>query len=654
MSSAQDTIPLNSTHSFTAIFQPGYTYLWWYSDAGNDTTHFTSTSNKTEEYLWDVEGNFELFVQATDGNNCLSEIISKPFMVKQLESNLPQLFAVPDFFTGYEGTMITGNLSSNDFTASEEDYVLIYSLVGESIEGLILQTDGTFIYNAPSGFTDKIEFTASVCFEENTRVCENAEVEIKVVLSNPVGNTAPVAVTDNNFIFPNNIAVGNLLDNDYDPVGNENIIMAATSPVVNPVNGTVQIEPDGTFIYTPNTGFIGRDKFRYQICDNGTPSLCDSAWAYIFVNTYIEDERLPSVNDPDYSSGVEALAGNDTIIGNCNPYFLRGSLNGTEGFKYLWEPSELLDNPTAPTPLFTPGTTTTFKLTVTDIYGYSISDNVLITVSEVMANAGEDIYMEQNSTVILDGTGSLGEELQFSWTTIDGNIDNGANTANPVISGFGNYYLEVTDAFGCVSTNSVNVSQMAFAPVANNDYDTTNYQTEVIIPVLDNDTDEENSIVPSSLTITQSPTSGTAYVDFDNFTIHYRPNTGFSGEDNFEYSICNASNNCDEATVFVLVTDYKFLVPNAFSPNGDGINDYFEIPGIEFYEGNSITIFNRWGNKVYEAKNYGISTSPKFWDGKANTGFKVGNEELTTGTYYYILDLGNGEKPLGGSIYLDR
>jgi hypothetical protein len=241
------------------------------------------------------------------------------------------------------------------------------------------------------------------------------------------------------------------------------------------------------------------------------------------------------------------------------------------------------------------------------------------------------------------------------WTTIDGNIDNGANTANPVISRFGNYYLEVTNAFGCVSTDSVNVSRMAFAPVANNDYDTTNYQTEVIIPVLDNDTDEENSIVPSSLTITQSPSSGAAYVDFDNFTIHYRPNTGFSGEDNFEYRICNASNNCDEATVFVLVTDYKFLVPNAFSPNGDGINDYFEITGIEFYEGNSITIVNRWGNKVYEAKNYGIS-APVLNSGMARQILvsKLGNEELTTGTYYYILDLGNGEKPIGGSIYLDR
>jgi gliding motility-associated-like protein len=178
--------------------------------------------------------------------------------------------------------------------------------------------------------------------------------------------------------------------------------------------------------------------------------------------------------------------------------------------------------------------------------------------------------------------------------------------------------------------------------------------TEVKIPVLNNDTDKDDSIVPSTLTISMSPLNGTAYVDFDDYTVHYRPNESFSGTDNFEYQICNTYKECDRAKVYVLVTEFKFLVPNAFSPNGDGINDYFEILGIEYYEANSITIINRWGNKVYEAKNYGISTTPKFWDGKANTGVRVGDDELPTGTYYYILELGNGEKPIGGSIYLDR
>jgi len=104
----------------------------------------------------------------------------------------------------------------------------------------------------------------------------------------------------------------------------------------------------------------------------------------------------------------------------------------------------------------------------------------------------------------------------------------------------------------------------------------------------------------------------------------------------------------------VLVTEFRFIIPDAFSPNGDGINDFFEIVGIEKYPGNSITIVNRWGNRVYEAKNYGIDTNPVFWDGFANTGSTFLGNELPSGTYYYMLDLGNGENPIAGSIYLDR
>lgn len=354
--------------------------------------------------------------------------------------------------------------------------------------------------------------------------------------------------------------------------------------------------------------------------------------------------------------GIVVNAGRDTVIGICNPYqlFAKAEQQPGETFTYHWNPTEYLDNPDIPNPVFTPGITTSFVVSVTNSKGISASDTVKITVSDLIANAGNDVYMEQNSSTILHATNSSGADLLYKWFTLAGKIDSGENTANPIVSDYGAYYLEITDMFGCTASDSVNVYRLTHAPVANDDYDSTTYLTEVKIPVLNNDTDKDNSIVPSTLSISMSPFNGTAYVDFDDYTVHYRPNEGFSGSDNFEYRICNSSNLCDQANVYVLVTDFKFVIPNAFSPNGDGINDYFEILGIENYERNSITIINRWGNKVYEAKNYGISTTPKFWDGKANTGVRIGNEELPTGTYYYILELGNGDKPIGGSIYLDR
>ena len=273
---------------------------------------------------------------------------------------------------------------------------------------------------------------------------------------------------------------------------------------------------------------------------------------------------------------------------------------------------------------------------------------------DIVAEAGDDVLMYENSSSILDGTGSIGADLQYYWTTISGKIDSGENNANPIVSGFGMYFLEVTNTFGCVAIDSVMVERLSYAPVAVDDYDTTTYLTEVKIAVLDNDIDPDADIDLLSLAVTRAPFYGTAYVDYNDFTIHYTPNVDFFGNDKFEYQICDITKNCDQADVYVLVTEYEFLIPDAFSPNGDNINDYFEIIGIDRYEGNSISILNRWGNRVYKAENYGISTTPQFWDGKSNTGFLLGDQELPTGTYYYVLNLGNGVKSIAGSIYLDR
>ncbi len=355
-------------------------------------------------------------------------------------------------------------------------------------------------------------------------------------------------------------------------------------------------------------------------------------------------------------SGFTVNAGHDTIIGGCKPYQLQVKVDEQPGitYSYLWKPAANLNNAAIPNPVFTPGTTTAFVVTATNSKGVSAMDTVNIEVSDLMANAGDDIFIMSNTTAILDGTGSIGKNLVYQWITTAGKIESGANTPNPVVSSFGAYFLKVTDESGCTDTDTIDVYRLTQAPMAYDDYDTTSYRSETIIPVLSNDTDPQNSINPASLKITLTPLNGTAYVDYDNYNIHYRPNEGFSGNEIFEYEICNTDNLCDIAKVFVLVTEFELRIPNAFSPNGDGINDFFEIIGIGQYEGNSITIINRWGHKVYEAKNYGIDTYPVYWDGFANTGSTFLGDELPSGTYYYSLDLGNGTKPIAGSIYLDR
>lgn len=95
----------------------------------------------------------------------------------------------------------------------------------------------------------------------------------------------------------------------------------------------------------------------------------------------------------------------------------------------------------------------------------------------------------------------------------------------------------------------------------------------------------------------------------------------------------NEENNRAE----VAVTPHCLTIYNEFSPNNDGSNDFFKIDCIEYFNNNTIEIYNRLGSLVFSATNY-----KNDWDGTSNVGGTVGGKDLSDGTYYYVLDLGNG------------
>lgn len=100
---------------------------------------------------------------------------------------------------------------------------------------------------------------------------------------------------------------------------------------------------------------------------------------------------------------------------------------------------------------------------------------------------------------------------------------------------------------------------------------------------------------------------------------------------------CSASDD-----VFVQVLKAP-TIPNVFTPNGDGINDRWEIQYLESYVGATVEVFNRYGSLVYRSIGYS-----KAWDGTYN-----GNA-LPAGTYYYIINPKNGRKQLSGFVDIVR
>ncbi|MBC7587871.1 MAG: gliding motility-associated C-terminal domain-containing protein, partial [Chitinophagaceae bacterium] len=98
----------------------------------------------------------------------------------------------------------------------------------------------------------------------------------------------------------------------------------------------------------------------------------------------------------------------------------------------------------------------------------------------------------------------------------------------------------------------------------------------------------------------------------------------------------------DTASVFIKVL-LKPSIPNAFTPNGDGINDTWHIDYLESYPGATVEIFDRGGRMLYRSFNYS-----KDWDGTYN------GKPLPVGTYYYIVNPKNGRSVLSGSVTIIR
>lgn len=380
----------------------------------------------------------------------------------------------------------------------------------------------------------------------------------------------------------------------------------------------------------------------YMMVTVSTPAGCANRMAWHFVVDQIDDKP------------TARIAGPSTVtVGVCDVvgHTIDASVSGGGGLAFSWSPSSFLDNATSPKPKFLPGKTTRYHLTVTDSRGQTDTTSVLIVVANPpKAVTDKNVFVsEPNETILLSGNKSTGTGLSYLWQSKEGIIRNGETTPMAEVSGLGMYYLKVTDSYGCVSLDSVNVGLYTQAI---RDTSTTKVNFAVDINVLINDIPKKK-LDPSTLRIVTPPKNGIATVVGDSL-VSYLPNEYFVGSDNFVYSICDYFQNCDQANVLVLVNDLTFFIPQAFSPNGDGINDRFEIKGLAKYKTVGIEIFNRWGNVVYQSNNYGEGQGKGgFWDGTASQGVRTGSGQVPSGTYFYILKL-DGKEKINGAIYLDR
>ncbi|WP_346321110.1 Ig-like domain-containing protein, partial [Chitinophaga sp. YIM B06452] len=192
-------------------------------------------------------------------------------------------------------------------TDPDGDTLAIAVLAAPVSGTLTLNADSSFTYvPAPNFFGSD---TAYYTIADPGGLIDTAMVVFTITAVNDV----PVAVADSATTDENTPVPGNVLTNDSDLEGDG----LTASLVVAPVNGTVVLNADGSFTYTPGANYNGLDSLIYQVCDNGSPSLCDTATLHIAITNV--NERPAAVNDAytvaeDVSLNVPSpgLLGNDS------------------------------------------------------------------------------------------------------------------------------------------------------------------------------------------------------------------------------------------------------------------------------------------------------------------------------------------------------
>jgi gliding motility-associated-like protein len=348
---------------------------------------------------------------------------------------------------------------------------------------------------------------------------------------------------------------------------------------------------------TPGTQQFTTGSYNVQL--TGT----NSSGCRGIVTRLVEAYAIPSVN-----------AGTDLILCKGSPRTLQAS--GADS--YSWSPSNGLDCTNCASPLTSTENNITYVVTGTTVNGCAGSDSVTVTVKEKFR------FTYSNSDSLCRGSSkkmSAAGADSYAWTPVAG-LDNPGiadPTARPDTST--TYRVIGADNLGCCKdTGYISIRVNPIPTVEAGPDKTVNVGSTLdLVPVISPDVTE----------VIWQPTTGLFRNFYPGITVKPTENTEYTVEVKNRGG-CRAK---DFVTVFVVCNGANIFVPNTFSPNNDGTNDFFFPRGTGVFKIRNLRIFTRWGELIWDRSNFDANNPAFGWNG-TNKGM-----QLNPDVFIYTLEI---------------
>ncbi|MBF4193775.1 beta strand repeat-containing protein, partial [Mycolicibacterium phlei] len=443
---------------------------------------------------------------------------------------------------------------------------------------LDLNADGTFTYTPNANYHGTDSFTYTVSDGKGGIATGTVTFNIQPV------NDAPVAYNDNFTVPEEGTLQDSVIGNDIDVDGDS----ITVSLVDGPKNGTLTLNPDGSFTYVPNVDFYGTDTFTYEASDG---ELTSNTALVTIVVTNVND--APVANDDSFTVDEDTELTMDVLANDVDAdkdaLTVVGVVSGpSSGTLTLNE-----DGTFTYTPDLNFNGTDTFTYEVSD--GQGGTDTALVTISVTSVNdapvAGTDTYTVNEDTVLTVpvGTGLLANDTDVDGGTLSATLTtepahgtvtvntDGSFTYTPVANynGTDSFTYTVSDGQGGTAVGTVNITVIAVndAPVAVTDNYSVNEDTVLTVPagtgLLANDTDVDGGAL--TVIANTNPAHGTLTLN-PNGTFTYTPHENYNGADSFTYTVSDGQGGTAVGTVNITVNpvnDRPVAVNDSFNTDED-------------------------------------------------------------------------------------